>query len=676
MSTTISEPQAILLSTIKLGIAICFIAFALPAVVAADAPDATAVRELHNPPVLLRSDVRLAATALPHGEPTREVALDLDIAYTDNKLFDPASGLWDKVHLRSYTGRGVDPNAPFVAPTIEVTPGETVRISLHNKLPVDPDCTNGHLPVNTPHCFNGTNLHSHGLWVSPTGNSDNVLLSINPGVSFQYEYNIPADHPSGTFWYHTHRHGSTALQVSSGMGGALIVRGNRKPEVDHQGDIDTLLRTPAGDPSAERILVMQQIQYACLGPDGKLKYKNGKIDWTCNPGETGVIESYDQLTSSSWTDSGRYTSINGVVLPTFTARSGALERWRLVHAGVRDTISFQLRRMSGNLKSLAQLKIKPEDQQKFADQVCSGPVVSHFVVASDGLTMQHAQKRSLTTLQPAYREDLLVAFPAPGRYCVINAAAPAAGNVTQAATGRQVIGFVDVAAGEKVPDIDRFVVDTLVKSAQANMPEAVQPQIIADLRKGLTFSKFVPHPDITDDEVKGSEMQRLVFFIDTSKPKATFEVGTDQNDVEPYDPKRVDRVLKLGSAQEWELQSHLASHPYHIHVNPFQIEKILDPDGKDVSLPDAVDNPDGKGVDPQYAGLKGVWKDTLWVKSLNPRVPYPKGVYRIYIRTRYERYIGDFVLHCHILDHEDQGMMQNVSIRLPDGAGGVTSGHH
>ena len=39
--------------------------------------------------------------------------------------------------------------------------------------------------------------------------------------------------------------------------------------------------------------------------------------------------------------------------------------------------------------------------------------------------------------------------------------------------------------------------------------------------------------------------------------------------------------------------------------------------------------------------------------------------------------IGDFVLHCHILDHEDQGMMQNVRIALPDGSGGVTAlGHH
>ncbi|PPD27432.1 MAG: hypothetical protein CTY21_13555, partial [Methylomonas sp.] len=41
------------------------------------------------------------------------------------------------------------------------------------------------------------------------------------------------------------------------------------------------------------------------------------------------------------------------------------------------------------------------------------------------------------------------------------------------------------------------------------------------------------------------------------------------------------------------------------------------------------------------------------------------------------RYIGEYVLHCHILDHEDQGMMQNVSIVLPNGQDGqVKSGHH
>ena len=52
----------------------------------------------------------------------------------------------------------------------------------------------------------------------------------------------------------------------------------------------------------------------------------------------------------------------------------------------------------------------------------------------------------------------------------------------------------------------------------------------------------------------------------------------------------------------------------------------------------------------------------LWVKSLVPPGK-PPGQYKIVIRTRYQRYIGAFVLHCHILDHEDQGMMQNISVR-------------
>src|SRR5262249_53925436 len=108
------------------------------------------------------------------------------------------------------------------------------------------------------------------------------------------------------------------------------------------------------------------------------------------------------------------------------------------------------------------------------------------------------------------------------------------------------------------------------------------------------------------------------------------------------------------------------------------------PDGQtDVSAPGAVDDffvdndgnlrRDRQHLDPQYPGLKGVWKDTLFVKNVGGGA---KGGYTVVVRTRYQRYIGDFVLHCHILDHEDQGMMQNVRIALPDGQGGVTTGHH
>jgi FtsP/CotA-like multicopper oxidase with cupredoxin domain len=648
-------------------------------------PQAAAdARTFRNPPVLGQAAPRegaapLAARAAEGVSPAgRERFLDLNIVYSDNFIYNPATGVRDPVHLRSYKGTDMDPKAPFVAPTIEVTPGDTVRISLNNKLPADPSCNDPKAPINTPHCFNGTNLHSHGLWVSPTGNSDNVLLSINPGVSFQYEYNIPQDHPSGTFWYHTHRHGSTALQVASGMAGALIIRGARKPSTTANGDIDTLLMRPNGTPFPERILLFQQIQYACVGPDGKIKWIDPNdhdkgIDWSCKPGEVGVVESYDQFGPGTWDASGRYTSINGMVLPVFRgSAAGQLERWRLVHGGVRDTISLEIRKLTKDIGPFEKLIVKQGDGDGAVAQACAGDALPYQVIASDGLTMDKAQKRSLLTLQPAYRHDLLVVFPQAGRYCIVDAAAEPAGSVGAVASGRQVIGFVEVGPGTAIANVDNFVVGELVKAAQKYMPAAVQAQVIADLKNGLRFGKFVPHPTVADGEVTGT--QNLVFFIDVTSGK--FEVGTTQDDLKPYDPVRIDRVLKLGDVQEWVLQSHFVSHPFHIHVNPFQVVKIIDPNGRDVSPPDAVDDAGGGTPDPQYPGLKGVWKDTLWVKSLNPKVKYPQGVYKIYVRTRYQRYIGEYVLHCHILDHEDQGMMQNVSIQMPDGRGGTVAAHH
>src|ERR1700730_267137 len=312
-----------------------------------------AERVVTNPPTLgVQQGVvpRVTLQALPAApRMTTKKSLDLDIVYTPSHLYNPSTGRNDNVNLRSYTGPGIDPNARFVAPTIEINPGDTVDITLHNKLPADPSCTGMDMTPDAPHCFNGTNLHSHGLWVSPTGNSGNVLLSINPGVSFQYEYNVPPDHPAGTFWYHTHRHGSTALQVASGMAGALIIRGDRLPTPTTHGDVDTLLKNRDSTPFTERILVLQQIAYACLDKDGNIKVKeeNGKVvAWVCDPGDTGVVEFYADkngrgLGPQDWAQSGRYTSVNGLVLPTFAAKQGAIERWRLIHAGIRDTIQLQ-----------------------------------------------------------------------------------------------------------------------------------------------------------------------------------------------------------------------------------------------------------------------------------------------------------------------------------------------
>ncbi|TWB36536.1 multicopper oxidase family protein [Nitrospirillum pindoramense] len=683
---------------------------------AATAQPATAQSTFANPPVLPQtapaqgsanvlglpkasSALSLATTAQPHAG--KERAYDLHIKYTDAAIYDPGEQRYQRLHLRSYVGTGVSPGTPYVAPEIDVTPGDTVRITLHNDLPADPDCTSGSKPVDEPHCFNGTNLHSHGLWVSPTGNSDNVLISINPGVSFQYEYNIPADHPAGTFWYHPHRHGSTALQVASGMAGALIIRGDRKPTPQVNGDLDTLLVGPDGQSFKERTLVFQQIQYYCLD-------NSGKPTWTCQANQTGIIDTYgaiqnppgsssatsDEFGPGSWANSGRWTSINGVVMPTFTdAKAGTVERWRLIHAGVRETINVEFHKMVDTTAATA--RPTKDATGKFIDTVCTGPAVPYQVVAADGLTMGNTLTNTDTVLQPGYRYDLLVVFPEPGNYCMTQGAMSSSATVSRSETLRSLLGVVTVRGGTPTANPTQTLVNTLVASAQRTMPADVKDSIIQDLtakdakgQPNILLTRFVPHPTILEGEVANTPTQEMLFYLgpkDLNNPNGpaiftvgnTFKLGANgRPQTMPYDPTIIDRKLILGQAQQWELRSYGINHPFHIHVNPFQIVAILDPDGNDVSAPGYVE----KDGDNQYAGLRGVWKDTLWVKT---KVPFGAtltepvtGYYRLIVRTRYERYIGEFVLHCHILDHEDQGMMQNVQIGISDGNGGMAHAHH
>ncbi len=656
--------------------ALACLTMALPAASTAHAqdvvnPQITDARVVSNPPLLQSRKLRSRTTALvampqDASAVSHEALYDLNVIYTDGTIWNPATQRVDKVKLRSYQGTDVNPNVPFVSPMLDVVPGDTIRISLNNKLPADPSCTSSGGSMNTPHCFNGTNLHTHGLWVNPAGNGDNVLISINPGVSFQYEYNIPSDHPSGTFWYHTHRHGSTALQVSSGMAGALIIRGNRLPTPTDNGDIDTLLKPTATQRFKERVLVMQQIQYACRDAQGAIKLNPDKT-YRCDPGDVGGIEGYDQFGPGSWPASGRYTSINGVVLPTFAdASTGQIERWRVIHGGVRDTINLEFRKLKVN--SPSPLSLRAVDQDKFVGENCTGDPLPQHLIAADGLTTGNAITTTQTVFQPAYRWDALMVFPEPGVYCVVDAAAPASASVDQTAPSRQLLGLVMVTAAAKVPaDITAYLKSELVAAANVNMPASVRKKVTDDLKGDLTLSSFVPHPDIKDGEVTGT--QELVFNIDVSQTPPVFEVNG-----KPFDPSVINRTLMLGGVDEWTLRSDFVSHPFHIHVNPFQVVKILDPSGKDVSGPDAVDNAGGS-VDPQYRALKGVWKDTLWVKNLM-QPSAAEGKYTLVVRTRYQRYIGDYVLHCHILDHEDQGMMQIIRVALPDGAGGVTQMHH
>jgi FtsP/CotA-like multicopper oxidase with cupredoxin domain len=605
-----------------------------------------------------------------------EARLIFDIEMTTSKIWNPATGRDDTVELRSYHSEETDPEIPFVAPTIQTQPGETVRITLNNNLEKQPNCKPEN--INTPHCFNSTNLHSHGLWVSPTGNSDNVLLTIKPKVSFQYEYNIPYDHPAGTFWYHPHLHGSTALQVSSGMAGTLIIRGSRTPTPDKNGDVDTLL---VGKGFGERVIQFQQVQYACRNDANEIKTKKNEagevIEWVCDPKDVGKITSYDQFGPSSWKQSGRYTSVNGRVLPTFEVPdTGTIQRWRAVHAGVRNTINLQFKRLKPGAPKFDRLAAAA--QAEWVNANCVGDPLPQFEIASDGLTHAQIIEKTQNTLQPGYRSDVLVVYPEAGEYCVIDGDAPPASTVNVQAESRQVLGKVVVKTGAAIADAKKYLTERLVESAGVTQRPEMRDIIKADLANGLKLTRFVPHKTIADGELTkpGTVAQKVEFNIVTVQNPPAQPVTEFQVNDKPYNPKEA-RDLVLGRVEEWELSSKVANHPFHIHVNPFQIVRIMNVCDQDVS---DGKNPDytnwktkedctkpGEKPDTQYSTLKNTWRDTLFVKQ----------GYKLYVRSRYERYIGEYVLHCHILDHEDNGMMQNIRMVLPDGdGGGVSAGHH
>jgi FtsP/CotA-like multicopper oxidase with cupredoxin domain len=136
------------------------------------------------------------------------VRATLEVKYGENQRIAGCP-----VHLRSYNGQ-------LVGPTLRAKPGDKIIIHLKNMLPPNPprDPQN----MNMPHDFNTTNLHTHGLHVSPSGISDNVLRQMPPPADgskeadYEVEIDIPANHPAGTFWYHPHVRFPSGVQRDGG----------------------------------------------------------------------------------------------------------------------------------------------------------------------------------------------------------------------------------------------------------------------------------------------------------------------------------------------------------------------------------------------------------------------------------------------------------------------------
>jgi len=176
-------------------------------------------------------------------------------------------------------------NGYYPAPTIKVKRGELLRVHFKNSLPYSGLNLHGQ-----PRDM--TNLHTHGLHVSPMGHSDNVMQHFLSGETFDYEYDLSL-HPGGNLnWYHPHAHGNAAEQVWAGQAGALEV-----------ADDNTVL---VGYETHTMVLKDISLSNGQPAPHSSSDFMNGK--------------------------EGDIILVNGKVNPVLNMKPGQVQRWKIVNA--------------------------------------------------------------------------------------------------------------------------------------------------------------------------------------------------------------------------------------------------------------------------------------------------------------------------------------------------------
>ena len=189
-------------------------------------------------------------------------------------------------NLSLYGNYPVSPDYFFPGPTVRVKKGQLLKVHFKNNLPMSME-TNilGH------HRYM-TNLHYHGLHVSPAGIADNVMLSAMPGESLYYELDLSDHEPGNLNIYHPHIHGTVAEQMWEGLSGALLVE-----------DPDTVL---AGYET--HIMVIKDLKLSGTEPEpytSIMDYMHGK--------------------------EGDIVTVNGQVNPVLNIRPGQVQRWRILN---------------------------------------------------------------------------------------------------------------------------------------------------------------------------------------------------------------------------------------------------------------------------------------------------------------------------------------------------------
>lgn len=413
-----------------------------------------------------------------------------------------------------------------------------------------------HANHNVPHGFNTTNFHTHGWHVSPK--QDNIYRQIHEGEASLYEYTL-TNHPAGSFWYHPHVHGSTAIQVASGASGALIV---------NDGDLSGFpeLKTATEN---EEIMVINQILFH---PEvGELS------DFETMKSIFLTMKKYPALKNSL-----PGTTINGVTTPILELEAGVPARYRFIESGFKNAEGFYV----------------PDG-------------IKAYQISVDGLYFTEPREIKSLHLAPGNRSDIIF--------------------VADAVDAETTLNFEAISY---LPQCEYFADSSICTNAPTtSLGTLFQIKVQPGAGNGvITSADFaLPTNDIPEPDPNNIDTTRNIQF---SISGSSFMVNG-----EPFvSPTNINQWVRAGSTDRWIIDGRNGGHPYHIHVNPFKVIKY---GVRKLETP--------------------IWKDVVYVQS-NGSINNIAEMLTYYA----PEYPGQFVLHCHILDHEDQGMMQNVSVHPPN----------
>ena len=428
----------------------------------------------------------------------------------------------------AYTYNGTSPG-----PTLRVRPGDTLVITLEN------------------HLDEPTNLHTHGLHVTPEGDSDNVFVQVDPGQSHTYTYELPTDHRSSLCWYHPHHHGMVAPQLSGGLFGGIIIE-------------DRIDQVPEVAASTERLLVLSD---PVIGDSPSVLDVSGMQVMQGREGDLALV--------------------NGLHAPALAAVAGTLERWRVLNASPSRYYRLAL------------------DGHRL------------HVIGTDGGRLTSPEPVDGLLLAPGERAEVLVTPTKAGGFPLRTRGYDRG----SAGMGGGMMG----GGGGATSSTDEQVLATMVVTGSATaaaLPSKLAPE--ADLDAGAAGSERPIELAMGMGMGMGGNGGMGGGMGGGGMMSFTINGAS-------FDPNRTNIAVRAGDTEDWVITNTSSmDHPFHLHAWPFRV----------------IDRTAGP---PDVAG----WKDTVNV---------PAGAV-VTIRVPFTDITGRTVYHCHVLDHEDQGMMGVVQVQ-------------